>query len=185
MSCFSGTKLPSSIIGLPTSAALPEWLWDPSLLQVAVYIYLDPSKAAPSHAPPAAAATFLPALLRLLGGAGEEARDRDEVWALVLQEEMGKTEKVGLWQGGKGVPWRGPCPTRVCGVSRVGMVLRKIWVRIARAIAAAVAGKGHPCLPILARIVAVMAALGSGWARGLPGLGSTSSLPHSMGWVDA
>ncbi|KAK2518345.1 hypothetical protein Q9233_012566 [Columba guinea] len=56
------------------------------LLMVAVYIDLDPSRAVPSRASPAAATTFLPALLRLLGRAGEEAKELDEVWALVLQE---------------------------------------------------------------------------------------------------
>lgn len=39
---------------------------------------------------------FFLCFLRLLGRAGGEARDRDEVWALVLPEEMGKTEEAGL-----------------------------------------------------------------------------------------
>ena len=181
MSCFSGTKLPSSVNGLPTSAVLPEWLWDPSLLQVAVYFYLDPSRAALSHAPPAAATTFLTAFLTLLGRAGEEARDRDELWALVLQEQMVKTEEVGLWQGGKGVPWRRPSPAEVCGGAGWEQC-RGRFVRIARANAATVAEKGHPCLCVVTRIVVVMATLESGWARGLPRRGSTSSLAHSMGW---
>ena len=65
-------------------------------------------------------------LLRLLGRAGEEARDQGEVWALVLLEEMGKTEEVGLEEGGKGVPWIGSCPAGACEGDRVGMVPRKI-----------------------------------------------------------
>lgn len=40
--------------------------------------------------------TFLPVLLQLLERAGEDTRDRGEVWALVLLEGMGKTEEVGL-----------------------------------------------------------------------------------------
>lgn len=81
------------------------------------------------------------------------------MWALVLLEEMGKTEEVGLQQGGKGVPWIGPCPA---GGDRVGLVPRNSWGRIARATAAAVARKGHPCLRVLIRIAAVTATLENG-----------------------
>lgn len=102
------------------------------------------------------------------------------MWALVLLEAMGKTEELGLQQGATGVPWIGPCPAGARGGDRVGLMPRNSRGRIARATAAAVARKGHPCLRILIRIAAVTAALESGRAS-LPGLGSTSNLPHSMG----
>lgn len=84
------------------------------------------------------------------------------MWALVLLEEMGQREEIGLKQGGEGMPWRGPCPAGMCGGDRVGMVPRMTWARIARSTAAAVSEKSCLCLRILIRIVAVTAALGSG-----------------------